>query len=92
MKLISWVIHRFSRFRGYSQQDAQELLRNFLDGLSTTEEKRFTQDELARSRKGYKHRLTEIEKIFGGYLCNFGKNNSLKMMSLLLTSSEMSRL
>jgi len=79
--LFSSISHLFSRFRGYSQQDAQELLRNFLDGLSTCEEKRFTQNELAASRKGYKHRLTEIEKIFGGYLCNFVKCQDCKYVN-----------
>jgi ubiquitin carboxyl-terminal hydrolase 16/45 len=79
--LFSSISHLFSRFRGYSQQDAQELLRNFLDGLSTTEEKRFTQTELAQSRKGFKHRLTEIEKIFGGYLCNFVKCQDCKYVN-----------
>lgn len=67
------ITYLFARFRGYSQQDAQELLRHFLDALSTCEERRFTKQEVQDAKKGGKHKLTTVEKYFGGYLCNVVK-------------------
>ena len=65
----------FTRFRGYSQQDAQELLRHFLDALSSCEERRFSKEDVKAARTIPKRKLTEVERIFGGYLCNVVKCN-----------------
>jgi hypothetical protein len=50
-----------------AQQDAQELLRCFLDALSTSEERQLTNKHTTAG----KAKVTGVENIFGSYLCNY---------------------
>jgi len=69
--LFTSISHIFARFRGYAQQDAQELLRFFLDALSTCEEKMLSKMEIAKAKEHGKRRITYVDNVFGGFLCNY---------------------
>ena len=63
----------FTKFRGYAQQDAQELLRYFLDALSTCEEKMLTKLQISQAKQKGIRKISYVENIFGSFLCNYCK-------------------
>lgn len=65
---------RIKRFRGNSQQDAQEFFRCFLDLLSMGE-KKFLGEKNGMDIEELNPKKTIVENIFGGILCSHSKIN-----------------
>lgn len=68
--LFSGITKRLSRFRGYQQQDAHDLLINFLDQLQQEHDSTFKRTK-EQKQKGEKKSI--VEEIFGGYCLDTSK-------------------
>ena len=69
---------RNSRFRGFQQQDAHDLLINLLDMMVSENDKLVKRSKEERL-KGEKR--SAIEEVFGGYYLNTGKSYMLLKLS-----------